>query len=66
MDPEQRKKVEGWAREAGIRDEEIVAAVDMEMRMQMTDKIRERDDILVRNTIYLMIEIHMHTSNFHQ
>lgn len=50
MDPEERKKIEGWAREAGLRDEEITAAVDMEMRILMTGNIEECDDVVVRNS----------------
>lgn len=49
LDPEERKEIENWAKEAGIKEEEIPAAVDMEMRLRTTDSIRERDDIMFKH-----------------
>lgn len=47
--PEERKQIEQSARTAGIHDDEIEAAVEMEMRMQMASNGIERDNILFRH-----------------
>lgn len=46
MNPEERKKIEEWAKEAGIKEEIIPMAVELEMRIQMANNATERDDMI--------------------
>ncbi|XP_031636423.1 uncharacterized protein LOC116349225 [Contarinia nasturtii] len=45
MCPVERKEIEGFAKEAGIHDEDIKAAVDLEMRMRLVRTQDEARDI---------------------
>lgn len=47
MCPVERKEIEGWAKEAGIIEDEIKTAVDMEMRMRMVRPIFQQRDMMV-------------------
>lgn len=47
MNPEEREKIEKWAKEAGIVDDEIKKIVDLEMRMEMTVTDPERRTMMV-------------------
>lgn len=47
MCPVERKVVEGWAKEAGILENEIQTAVDMEMRMRMVRPLEQRREMMV-------------------
>lgn len=47
MCPVERKEIEGWAKEAGIVEDEIKTAVDMEMRMRMVRPIFQQREMMV-------------------
>jgi len=49
MCPVERKEIEGWAKEAGILENEIETAVDMEMRMRMVRINIQQRDMAMKN-----------------
>lgn len=53
MCPVERKIIEDVAKEAGLAEEDIPAAVDMEMRMKLAQGTREQSDMMAseRNSI---------------
>lgn len=50
MCPVERSEVEGWAKEAGIVEDDIKAAVDMEMRMRLVRPAEQQRDMMVSST----------------
>lgn len=56
MCPVERKVIEDWAKEAGIQDDDIKAAVDMEMRMRLVrPNIQQKDMIVSRFELILFL-----------
>lgn len=47
MCPVERKEVEGWAKEAGLNEDEIKDAVDLEMRMRMVRPNSQQSKMIV-------------------
>lgn len=47
MCPVERKMIKGWAKEAGVAEDELKAAVDMEMKMLMVKSATEQRDMMV-------------------
>lgn len=47
MCPIERKEIEGWVKEAGINEDEILAAVDLEMRMRMAKTNCQQSKMIV-------------------
>lgn len=53
MCPVERKKIEDLAKEAGLPEEDIPAAVDMEMRMNLAQSTREQNGMMVSERVSL-------------
>lgn len=51
MCPIERKKIEDVAKEAGLTEEDIPAAIDLEMRMNFAQGDREQSDMLASERI---------------
>lgn len=51
MSPKEREEIEGWAKDAGLQEEDIKAAVDLEMRLRFVRGFDETRDLFV--SIYL-------------
>lgn len=49
MNEEERKKIEGWAKEAGMVDDEVKKIIDLEMRMNMVTTKAERRSMMMMN-----------------
>lgn len=55
MNPVERKKIGEWAKEIGIKSENISTAVELEMRVKLTSNAWERDNIIVRSLFQVLL-----------